>query len=143
MPTWWMPVTTNLIVGLGIPVPTLAGLSAQFPGPHLRLELRGRPVALVAGALEHVLARPVRDVEPAEVAEAERPHRPVEPFLDRGVDVLEAGDAGIEQAVRLLGRGVQDAVDDEPVDLLVDEDRRPADRARHRQRAIDGFVRGL
>src|SRR5207245_2484969 len=99
-----MPVTTNLIVGLGVPVPALASFSPHLAGPHLRLELRRWPIALVARRLEHVQASPIRDVEAAEVAQAERAHRPVEPLLDGGVDVLEAGDTSIEQAVRLLRR---------------------------------------
>src|SRR5947209_13012160 len=124
-----MPVTTNLIVGLGVPVPALASFSPQLAGPHLRLELRRWPIALVARRLEHVQASPIRDVEAAEVAQSERAHRPVAPLLDGGVDVLEAGDTSIEQAVRLLRGRVEDAVDDEAVDLLVDENRRPTHSA--------------
>src|SRR5690349_22117041 len=99
-----------------ISIPAFAGLASQLAGLDPGLELRRRPVALVAGDLEHVLARVVGDVEAAEVTEAKRPHRPVETLLDGRVDVLERRDARIEQPVSLLRRGVEDAIDDEAVD---------------------------
>jgi len=83
-----------------------------------------------------VQARVVSDVEAAEIAEAERAKGPVEPFLDRRVDVFKAGDTSVEEPVSLLSRGMEDAVDDEAVDLLVDEDWRTAHLASRAHRAL-------
>src|ERR1700716_2990594 len=99
---------------LVIPIPTLSRLAAELPGFDLRFQLRRRAVSLISGRLVHVQPRVVGDVEAAEVSESKWPHRPVETFLDSRIDVLEARDSGVEQAVGLLGRGAQDAVDDEP-----------------------------
>src|SRR5260370_17908241 len=126
IPTWWIPMITS------VSVPSLTGLPAQLPRFHLRLQLDRRPVPLVASRLEHVQAGVIRDVEPAEVAEPEWAHRPVETLLDRDVDVLEAGHAGVKQALRLLGGGVQDAVAAQTADLLFDQDRSPRHSAGHR-----------
>src|SRR6266446_5501919 len=125
-PTWWIPVSTSVLV------PAFFRFPAELSSVHLRLKLDRRPVPRVTSRLEHVQPGVVRDVEPAEIAEPERPHRPVEPLLDCDVDVLEAGHAGVKQAVGLPGGGVEDAIDAESVDLLVDQDRSPAHRAGHR-----------
>src|SRR5712692_318652 len=128
-PTWWIRLSTRPILSLGptsVAVPAFSGLAAQLAGLHLRLQLWRRPVPLVASRLVHVEPGAVRDVEPAEVAQSEGTHGPVESLFDCKVDVLEAGDAGVEEPVRLLRGCVQDPVDDEAVYLLVDEHRRAA-----------------
>src|SRR5712692_3246661 len=134
-PTWWIPVITSVLV------PALFRLPAQLPRFHLALQLGRRPVPFVASLLEHVQTGVVGDVKPAEVAEPERSHRPVETLLDCDVDVLESGHAGVKQAIGLLAGRVQDPVDYETVDLLVDQDRRPAHRAGHRHGPLHRLIR--
>src|SRR5260370_29860731 len=104
IPTWWIPMITS------VSVPALTGLPAQLPRFHLRLQLDRRPVPLVASRLEHLQAGVVRGVEPAEVAEPERSHRPVETLLHRDVHVPETRPARVQQGIRHPGGGVPGAV---------------------------------
>src|SRR6202521_5894081 len=147
-----MRVSTDLLSSRGrgsVLVPALAGLAAQLASLDLCFQLRRRLVALVAGRPVSVHARVVSDVEAAEVPQPKWTQRPVETLFDGGVDVFEAGDACVEEGVRLLRGCMEDPVDDKTVDRLVDEHwgtthlAREAKRARHSRLGRQGTTDDL
>src|SRR5204863_1710057 len=138
-PRQWTPTVLRTLLRV-ISIPTFSRLAPKLACLDLGFELRGWPVTLVARRPVHVQPRVVGDVEAAEVAEPERPHRPVEAFFDRGVDVFERGHISVEQPVSLLGRRVQDPVDDETVDLFLEQHRCAAHLASQCHPALYGLI---
>src|SRR5216684_632054 len=125
---------------LGVVEESLAGLATEVALLD-ELSLYLWRVTALALAVP-ILHRPIKDDEAAEIEQVEGPHRPVEAFLHRDVDVLSAGVPAFEQVHRFLGRGKEDAVDDEAPDLLVQHDGYPIDAAHEFGRRSDGGVGG-
>ena len=75
---------------------TLAGLATKVPFfDQLPQQLRRiRPFALAVA----ILHRSIEDVEAAEIEKVERTHRPVQSLLHRGIDVLCARVAALEES---------------------------------------------
>src|SRR6266540_1732955 len=103
---------------LAVVVETPAGLPPQVPGRHHALHQGGRGVDRVLELVVQDAGDVQRGIEPDEVQQRERAHRVGQAELDRGVDVLLAGDAVVQHLHGAVQVRDQQEVHDEPGPVL-------------------------
>src|SRR5580700_3622082 len=98
----------------------LPGLVAKPATRNQRSQQLNRCPALIAGLTEALVEDRLDDVEPDQVGQLERSHRPTQGVPNREIAVVDGDVALLHEPHRLLDRDEQDAIRDEPV-LLTGE----------------------
>src|SRR5207244_3983020 len=84
-----------------------------------------------------------REVDAGEIHETERSERMAERLLRGQVDLLEGGVALVDEESRLAAEGTEQPIRDEPLDLLLHQDRPLPDALRELDQQCRSLVRGV
>src|SRR6266478_7376572 len=98
------------------------GLAPEIAALHALLELGGRVVVGILRHLEGFEPGVVTDIETGEVAQLEGPQGMIQSQLHGLVDIGVVGHALLEAVIGLADESAENAVDEEPGELLAQDD---------------------
>src|SRR5438876_7300251 len=124
-------------------VEAAAGLAAVMTGAVALLDAARWPVLLAPRGLIDRRTDHEREVDAGEIHETERSERMAERLLRGQVDLLEGGVALVDEESRLAAEGTEQPIRDEPLDLLLHQDRPLPDALRELDQQRRSFVRGV